>query len=193
MDRTRVEYEVTEALLLDALSATAERDPTTRRRLVRMWCNRALYSTLLIGLLTWISFDGPIPPILTGSLAVGVAIGLLAAFPTRGKVRRLIRGHVAEGLRGDPGYQQLLGWRTIEVTTDRLVLRTEYAEFRFDWHSAVRAFATAALFVMTFPGPITVTLPREAFVHDSDFEDFARAIRRRARAAGGLPDDRSDD
>jgi hypothetical protein len=193
MSQTRVVYEVTEALLLDALSATAERDPTTRRRMVRMWCNRALYSVLLVGLLTWISFDGPIPPVLTGSLAVGVVIGLLAAFPTRGKIRRLIRGHVAEGLRGDPGYQQMLGWRTVELTADRLVLRTEYAEFRFDWHAAVRSFATGAFFVITFPGPVTVSLPREAFAHDSDFEDFAREMRRRARSAGGLPDDPAED
>jgi hypothetical protein len=193
MSQTRVEYEVTERLLLDALSATAERDPTTRRRLVRMWCNRALSSVFLVGLFTWVSFDGPIPPILTASLAVGVVIGLLAAFPTRRKIRRLVRGHVAEGLRADPGYQRLLGWRTVELTADRLDLRTEYAEFRFDWHSAVRSFLTDAFFVITFPGSITVSLPREAFVHDSDFEEFAREIRRRARAAGGLPDDPADD
>jgi hypothetical protein len=192
MERTRVEFEVTEPLLLDALSLVAQRDPTTRRRLLRMWCTRGFISVFAVGLLTWMSFDGPLPPVLTGSLAIGVVIGLLAAFPTPGKVRRMICGHVAEGLRSDPGYRQLLGWRTIELTADRLVLRTAYAELRFAWHAAVRAFTAGGFFVLTFPGPITAIVPAEAFPHDSDFEDFAREMRRRARAAGGLPDDPAD-
>lgn len=193
MDRTRVEFEVTEALLLDALSLAAGRDPTTRHRLVRLWCNRGMISILGLSLLAWATYDGRLPSLLFVGMTVGVVLGLLATFPTPGKIRRLIRGHVAEGLRGDPGFRQVLGWRTIEMTADRLVLRTGYSELRFGWHSAVRAFTAGGFFVMTFPGPITVIVPEDAFPRESDFDDFTRELRRRARAAGGLPDDPAGD
>jgi len=102
------------------------------------------------------------------------------------------RAHAAEGVRSDPGYRFLLGWRTVELTADLIVVRTGYGELRFDWRAAVRSRLGGGFLTVTFPGPITVFVPQAAFRYDFEFEEFARDVRRRARAAGGLAADPAD-
>lgn len=95
-------------------------------------------------------------------------------------IRKIVERMYREGTN-----RGLFGRRTIELSPERIVETTEFGETVQNWNAVERIVQDANHVFIYVTAVSAFIVPRRAFLHDWDFDDFVETARRFHQQAGG--------
>lgn len=180
---TRVEFELTERMLIEGMSRFVARDPNTRRVVRQTWNRSMLFNGLMLAGLVWLQSEGFVDWVWVGCMAAAFVVVGIIFYPTGRMIARHARRHVTTGLRSGPGYRLVLGRRAVELHPDRVVSESPLGGSWFRWAVVLRVQNDDEYLILALPGDQTVFVPRLALDSDDEFDAFADEVRQRVRTA----------